>query len=428
VSSVKMAAFNKVARNVLQKSPNDVVLLSAVRSPISRSFKGGYKDCHPEDILMPVRINAARDMAKADPYQVMKAAVQRAQIQPGDVNDALIGNVLAELGFAKTGRMALNHAGFPNSTTFHTVNRQCSSSLQAITHLSHAIMVGQIDVGLAGGVESMSRNYGSRGVPADVSPTLLGSPVKDARDCLMPMGITSENVAERYNIDRESQDKYAVQSHGRASRAQKEGRFDWEITPVTVPRLDEATGQLSGYEVTKDDGIRHGLTFEKVSTLKPVFGENGKSTAGNSSQISDGASSTILARRSWAEERGLKPLGRFIGTQVKGCAPDEMGIGPIYAIPALLKWCGIEMKDVDVMELNEAFASQTIACIRELGLDEEKVNPNGGAIALGHPTGATGARQTATLFAELRRQDREMGIVSMCASTGQGVASLFIRE
>jgi acetyl-CoA acyltransferase 1 len=423
-----MAAFNKVARNVLQKSPNDVVLLSAVRSPISRSFKGGYKDCHPEDILMPVRINAARDMAKADPYQVMKAAVQRAQIQPGDVNDALIGNVLAELGFAKTGRMALNHAGFPNSTTFHTVNRQCSSSLQAITHLSHAIMVGQIDVGLAGGVESMSRNYGSRGVPADVSPTLLGSPVKDARDCLMPMGITSENVAERYNIDRESQDKYAVQSHGRASRAQKEGRFDWEITPVTVPRLDEATGQLSGYEVTKDDGIRHGLTFEKVSTLKPVFGENGKSTAGNSSQISDGASSTILARRSWAEERGLKPLGRFIGTQVKGCAPDEMGIGPIYAIPALLKWCGIEMKDVDVMELNEAFASQTIACIRELGLDEEKVNPNGGAIALGHPTGATGARQTATLFAELRRQDREMGIVSMCASTGQGVASLFIRE
>jgi acetyl-CoA acyltransferase 1 len=428
VSSVKMAAFNKVARNVLQKSPNDVVLLSAVRSPISRSFKGGYKDCHPEDILMPVRINAARDMAKADPYQVMKAAVQRAQIQPGDVNDALIGNVLAELGFAKTGRMALNHAGFPNSTTFHTVNRQCSSSLQAITHLSHAIMVGQIDVGLAGGVESMSRNYGSRGVPADVSPTLLGSPVKDARDCLMPMGITSENVAERYNIDRESQDKYAVQSHGRASRAQKEGRFDWEITRVTVPRLDEATGQLSGYEVTKDDGIRHGLTFEKVSTLKPVFGENGKSTAGNSSQISDGASSTILARRSWAEERGLKPLGRFVGTQVKGCAPDEMGIGPIYAIPALLKWCGIEMKDVDVMELNEAFASQTIACIRELGLDEEKVNPNGGAIALGHPTGATGARQTATLFAELRRQDKEMGIVSMCASTGQGVASLFIRE
>ena len=212
----------------------------------------------------------------------MKAAVQRAQIEPKDVNDAMIGNVLAELGFAKTGRMALNHAGFPNSTTFHTVNRQCSSSLQAITHISHSIMVGQLDVGLAGGVESMSRNYGSRGVPVDVSPTLLGSANKDARDCLMPMGITSENVAERYGIDRKSQDEYAVRSHGRASRAQKEGRFDWEIVPVTVQRTDETTGQLTGYEVTKDDGIRHGLTFEKVSTLKPVFGENGKSTAGNS--------------------------------------------------------------------------------------------------------------------------------------------------
>ncbi|KAH8732627.1 putative 3-ketoacyl-CoA thiolase [Phaeosphaeriaceae sp. PMI808] len=358
----------------------------------------------------------------------MKAAVHRAQIQPSDVNDALIGNVLAELGFAKTGRMALNHAGFPNSTTFHTVNRQCSSSLQAITYISHSITVGQIDVGLAGGVESMTRNYGSRGVPSDVSPVLLESTIKDARDCLMPMGITSENVAERHKIDRKSQDEYAVRSHSRASRAQKEGRFDWELVPITVRRTDDATGQTSEYEVTKDDGIRHGLTFEKMSTLKPVFSEKGKSTAGNSSQISDGASSTILARRSWAEERGLKPLGRFIGTQVKGCAPDEMGIGPIYAIPALLKWAGLELKDVDVIELNEAFASQTIACIRELGLDEEKVNPNGGAIALGHPTGATGARQTATLFSELRRQDKEIGVVSMCASTGQGVASLFVRE
>ncbi|KAH7061629.1 Thiolase, N-terminal domain-containing protein [Paraphoma chrysanthemicola] len=407
-----MATFYRTTRSVLQKGPNDVVLLSAVRSPINRSFKGGFKDAHPEDILMPV----------------MKAAVQRAQIQPSDVNDAMIGNVLAELGFAKTGRMALNHAGFPNSTTFHTVNRQCSSSLQAITHISHSIMVGQIDVGLAGGVESMSRNYGSRGVPVDVSPTLLASTVKDARDCLMPMGITSENVAERYKVDRKSQDEYAVKSHARASRAQKEGWFDWEIVPVTVQRTDEATGQLTDFEVTKDDGIRHGLTLEKVSALKPVFGETGKSTAGNSSQISDGASSTILARRSWAEARGLKALGRFVGTQVKGCAPDEMGIAPILAIPALLKWTGVELKDVSVIELNEAFASQTIACIRELGLDEDKVNPNGGAIALGHPTGATGARQTATLFGELRRQDQEVGIVSMCASTGLGVASLFIRE
>jgi len=212
----------------------------------------------------------------------MKAAVERAQIQPADVNDAMIGNVLAELGFAKTGRMAFNHVGFPPTTTFHTVNRQCSSSLQAITHISHSILVGQIDVGLAGGVESMSRNYGSRGVPIDVSPTLLGSSVKDARDCLIPMGITSEIVAERYKVDRKAQDEFAVRSHSRASRAQKEGRFDWEIAPVPLSRLEETAGQPSQYEVTEDDGIRHGLTFEKVSTLKPVSGENGKSTAGNS--------------------------------------------------------------------------------------------------------------------------------------------------
>lgn len=217
-----------------------------------------------------------------EPQQVMQAAVQRAGIEKSDVNDVLIGNVLAELGFAKTGRMALNHAGFPSSTTFHTVNRQCSSSLQAITHIAHSITVGQVDVGLAGGVESMSRNYSSRGIPTDVSPTLLNSSIKDARDCLMPMGITSENVAERYNVDRKSQDEYAVRSHARASRAQKEGRFGWETVPVKVRRVDEASGQPAEFEVTKDDGIRHGLTFEKVSTLKPVFGENGKSTAGNS--------------------------------------------------------------------------------------------------------------------------------------------------
>lgn len=277
-----MASFSRAARNILQKNPNDVVLLSAVRSPINRSFKGGFKDAHPEDILMPVGFIVHKSWAVTKPLQVMQAAVQRAGIEKGDVNDVLIGNVLAELGFAKTGRMALNHAGFPNSTTFHTVNRQCSSSLQAITHIAHSIMVGQVDVGLAGGVESMSRNYSSRGIPTDVSPTLVESNVKDARDCLMPMGITSENVAERYGVDRKSQDEYAVRSHGRASRAQKEGRFDWETVPVKVRRIDEASGQPAEFEVTKDDGIRHGLTFEKVSTLKPVFGENGKSTAGNS--------------------------------------------------------------------------------------------------------------------------------------------------
>jgi len=363
----------------------------------------------------------------------MAESVRRANIQPGDVNDVLIGNVLAELGFAKTGRMALNHYGFPNSTTFHTVNRQCSSSLQAITHLAHAIMAGQIDVGLGGGVESMSRNYGSRGVPQDVSPHLRNSPNKDARDCLLPMGMTSENVAERYGIGREAQDAFALESHRRAEHARESGHFAKEIVPVTVRAKNKETGEETESLVAKDDGIRSGLTLEKLQSLKPVFKETGGSTAGNSwvfrlyssdmkillmayrSQISDGAAATILARRSWAVERGLKPLGRFVGTQVAGCAPDEMGISPVFAIPALFKYTGIELKDVDFFELNEAFASQSLYCIQKLGLDLEKVNPNGGAIAIGHPTGATGARQTATLFNELESNDKEVGVISMCA-------------
>lgn len=213
----------------------------------------------------------------------MQAAVQRAKIEPGDVNDVLIGNVLAELGFAKTGRMALNAAGFPNSTTFHTVNRQCSSSLQAITHISHAIKAGQIDVGLGGGVESMTRNYGTRGIPVDVSPTLKESPVKDARDCLLPMGITSENVAERYGISRRDQDEYAVESQRRASEAQKNGLFDQEIVPITARKINEETKEESTHLVTQDEGVRHSVTLEKLSQLKPAFKENGGSTAGNSS-------------------------------------------------------------------------------------------------------------------------------------------------
>jgi acetyl-CoA acyltransferase 1 len=212
----------------------------------------------------------------------MQAAVQRAKIEPGHVNDVIIGNVLAELGFAKTGRMALNAAGFPNSTTFHTLNRQCSSSLQAITHIANSILVGQIDVGMGGGVESMTRNYSTRGIPVDVSPTLKNSPTKDARDCIMPMGITSENVAERYGVSRREQDEYAVESQRRASEAQKKGLFDEEVVQITARKINEETKEEGTHLVSKDEGVRHGLTFEKLSALKPAFKENGGSTAGNS--------------------------------------------------------------------------------------------------------------------------------------------------
>ncbi|KAI1013215.1 hypothetical protein LB503_001318 [Fusarium chuoi] len=407
-----MASFTRRLKSLWTKSPSDIVILSAVRSPITRAFKGGFKDAWPEDILAPV----------------MAEAALRAKIQTEDVQDVLIGNVLAELGFAKTGRMALLHAGFPVSTTFHTVNRQCSSSLQALTHMAHAIQAGQIDVALAGGVESMSKNYQSRGIPQDVGPTLRNTKVKAAADCLMPMGITSENVAKRYGVDRKTQDEYALLSHDRANEALAAGRFEVEIVPIDYTAYNSETGETSQVRVAADDTIRPNVTLDKLAKLKPAFLEDGGSTAGNSSQISDGASAAILARRSWATERGLKPVARFLGTQVAGCEPDEMGMGPIYAIPRLYKHVGIEQKDIDVVELNEAFASQTLACINKLGLDVGRVNPNGGAIAIGHPTGATGTRQLATLIAELGRRGEEIGVISMCASTGIGVASAIIME
>lgn len=204
----------------------------------------------------------------------MQAATQRANIDPSQVNDVMIGNVLAGLGFAKTGRMSLNAAGFPNSTTFHTMNRQCSSSLQALTHIAHSILVGQIDVGLAGGTESMTRNYGTRGIPVDVSPALREPPVKDARDCLEPMLKTSENVAQRYSVSRKEQDKYSVESQRRASEAQKSGRFADEIVAINARRINEETKEENSHLVEFDEGVRHGVTVEKLSSLKPVL-ENG---------------------------------------------------------------------------------------------------------------------------------------------------------
>lgn len=212
----------------------------------------------------------------------MTEAARRAKIQSGDVQDVLIGNVLAELGFAKTGRMALLHAGFPTSTTFHTVNRQCSSSLQALSHMAHAIQAGQIDVALAGGVESMSKNYQSRGIPQDVGPTLRNTKVKAASDCLMPMGITSENVARRYGVDRKMQDEYALLSHTRANEALAAGRFEAEIVQIEYTVYDNETGNTSQVRVAADDTIRPNVTLEKLAKLKPAFLEDGGSTAGNS--------------------------------------------------------------------------------------------------------------------------------------------------
>lgn len=410
--------------NILKKDPSDIVILSSLRTPITRSYKGQLKDAYPEELLATV----IRATLAANP-----------NLDPALIEDVGVGVVLSELGGSKAGRMAMNHAGMPTTTSFYTVNRACSSGLTAITAVAQQIATGMINVGIGGGMESMTRNYGSRAIPVDLWPELKNSPNADARDCIMAMGLTSENVAERYGVSREDQDALAVESHRRATKAQEAGWFDKEITPVTtrfqeVDKKGEKVGEEKQITVTKDDGIRTNASIEGMKKLKPAFKENGASTAGNSSQISDGAAATLMMRRSTATELGLTSsiIGKWAGSQVAGCKPDEMGIGPAIAIPKLLKYTGLETADVGLWEVNEAFASQALYCLRELGLEEKlhegKVNPKGGAIALGHPLGATGARMVAGLLSDMERLGEEVGVVSMCIGTGMGMAGLFVRE
>jgi len=329
--------------------------------------------------------------------------------------------------------MAANHVGIPTTTSFSTVNRACASGLSAITSIGNAIAVGQIDIGIAGGMESMTRNYGSRAIPTELWPEMKDSSVKQAKDCIMSMGITSENVAERYGVNRADQDAFAAQSQKRAAAAQAAGRFDEEIVPVTTrwvePENPETAKETT---VTKDDGIRANTTLEKLASMKPAFKSDGTSTAGNSSQVSDGASAALMMRRSTATALGLESyiLGKWAGTQVVGCQPDEMGVGPALAIPKLLDYRGIETSDVQLWEINEAFASQALHCVRKLGLEDklDRVNPNGGAIALGHPLGATSGRILATLLHEMGRSGEQVGVMSKCIGTGMGMASLIVRE
>ena len=411
-------------KSILTKDPSDVVILSSLRTAITRANKGHFKDAYPEELLAAV----LKATLAANP-----------NLDPALIQDVGVGVVLSELGGSKAGRMAMNHVGYPSSTSFYTVNRACSSGLSAITNVAHSIKTGMIDVGIGGGMESMTRNYGSRAIPTVLWPELKDSPVKDARDCIMPMGLTSENVAERYSVSREDQDEFAARSHQKAHRAQQEGLFDKEIVPVTtrfqeVDKAGNKVGDEQTITVTKDDGIRANASIEGMKKLKPAFKENGTSTAGNSSQVSDGAAATLLMRRSTATELGLTSsiMGKWAGTQVVGCAPDEMGLGPALAIPKLLHMLGLTTEEVGLWEINEAFASQALYCLRTLGLEkaveEGRVNPKGGAIALGHPLGATGARMVAGLLPEMERQGLETGVVSMCIGTGMGMAGLFVRE
>ncbi|BGP53766.1 hypothetical protein JCM8202_005538 [Rhodotorula sphaerocarpa] len=406
--------------DVLKKRPDDVVIVTSLRTPIGK-FKGGLKDMHAEELLSHV-LKSTRERLEAQGVDVKGGAVQ-------DIHN---GTVLMELGGAKSGRLAALDAGFPISSGFKSVNRQCASSLQSVTDIALSIKGGLIDMGIASGSESMTRDYGTRAIPAGISPYMKNSESKDARDCLLPMGTTSEAVAEKYKIPRERQDEFALASHQKAKAAQDDGRLAEEIVPIKVRKVTPAEGDkpetTEEVVISKDEGIRPQTTMESLAKLKTVFKENGTGTAGNSSQISDGASAVTLCRRDVAEKLGLKVLAKWVGSVVVGVPPVIMGVGPAYAVPPLLERYGITKNDVDIFELNEAFASQSLMVLDTLGLDPKKVNPKGGAIALGHPLGATGGRLLSSLLYELKRTEQKVGIATLCMGTGAGKATLVVNE
>ncbi len=387
----------------------EAVIVSGVRTAIGRAPRGTLRNTRPETLGITA----------------IKEALNRAKgLDPQEIDDVIIGNSFPEgqQGMNMARILALG-AGLPDRVPGQTVNRFCSSGLQSIALAANAIMSNQAEVMVAGGVESMSQvpMGGNKFAP---DPTL----VNQYPEIYMPMGNTAERVAEKYNIAREDQDQFAVQSHQKAAAAIKEGKFEDEIVPLTV--VDRTVGPdnkiVEKETVFKvDEGVRPNTTFEALSKLRPVFSAKGSVTAGNSSQINDGAAATIVMSAEKAKELNLEPIAVFRGFAVEGCPPDVMGIGPSVAIPKLMKITGMNLQDIDLFELNEAFASQALYCIRKLELNEEIVNVNGGAIALGHPLGCTGTKLTVSLLNELKRRNDRYGVVSMCIGGGMGAAGLF---
>jgi len=341
------------------------------------------------------------------------------------VGDVCVGTVLTP-DAAYFARAAMLAAGFPDTVPVQVISRFCSSGLMAVTTIANQVRSGQIDIGLAVGVESMSENP-DRGGP---SFSELISSNHASEDCRERMGWTSENVASDFNITREEQDAFAAASFIKAEAAQKSKLFSKEIVPFTVLRKDGSSGQRVPVVITEDDGIRYGTTQANLSKIKPAFPQWGNSTTtgGNASQITDGAAAILLMSRREAEKRGLPILSKYVTTAVVGVPPRIMGVGPVYAIPEALKNAGLQLGDVDLFEINEAFASQCVYVIKELGLPIDKVNVNGGAIAFGHPLGCTGVRQIVTGLNELGRRQEKILVTSMCIGTGMGAAGVFLRE
>lgn len=389
----------------------EAVIVSAVRTAVGKSPRGMLKDTRPDDLAAIV----------------IKEAIRRVPgLEPAEIDDVVMGCALpeAEQGL-NVARIAALRAGLPVTVTGQTVNRFCSSGLQAIAIAAEHIMSGFADVVVAGGTESMSLMPGQAGHQFRPNPYL----VEHWPEVYISMGLTAENVAKKYAISREDQDAFAYRSHTRAANAIKTGRFQAEVVPITVTRWEGNGGKPqpreSLFEV--DEGVRYDTTPEALAKLKPVFAKDGVVTAGNSSQTSDGAAAVVVMSVEKARQLGIEPLGIFRSFAVGGVPPEIMGIGPVEAIPKALRLAGRTLSDIDLIELNEAFASQTLAVMRQLDLDPEKTNVNGGAIALGHPLGCTGAKLTATLLSEMKRRKARYGLVTMCIGGGMGAAGVFER-
>jgi len=392
---------------ITQKNPDDIVITLAIRTPLTKGKKGGFKDTDLDYMV----------------YSLLKEVIAKSKIDPNQVEDVCMGNV-SDGKAAYIVRAAMLAAGFPHTAGASSVNRFCSSGLKAVQDIANQISQGSIDIGVAVGAESMSAGGDRLNKP--FHEEILKN--QDAADCMQPMIQTSENVGNDFNITRRMQDEFATESFRRAEVAQKSGWFDDEIVPINT-KVKNKDGQLENVVLTRDEGPRYGTTLESLLKIRPAMPQFGdKTSGGNASQVTDGAAAVLLMKRSKALELGQPILAKFCGATVAGVPPRIMGIGPSAAIPKLLSKFNLTKEDIDIFEINEAFASMAVYCLNVLGLDHSKVNPRGGAIALGHPLGATGARQICTILSEARRTKKKILVTSMCIGTGQGMAGLFVNE